>query len=235
MKYLVDTVISKLCTSVYGVLAACCALVYTVISINSWSWHCEIDRDVLTVFAYVIVVLRTRKREMNGDGRNHHDKLGLRRVTFASQCSISGTAGMSSDPAGNSTNSRSSHPNQASCYLNFSYPLIFCTSSLSSFSIPFSLVPNCTIIAEHEVMTSLSISPCHDYKFTLSIAYAKHSIHQVQHTPSTAYTKYRIYKVHPTPSTACTKYNMHWVKHTPCTAFTEYSIHPILYSIPSFT
>jgi len=180
-------------------------------------------------------MLRTRKREMKGDGGNHHDKLELQRVAFASQCSISDTAGMSPDPAGNSTNSRSSHPNQASRYSNFSYPLIFSSSLSSSSSIPLSLIHNSTIIAEHEVQSSLSFSPCHNYKFTPSIAYAKHSIHQVQHTPSTAYTKYRIYKVHPTLSTVCTKYNIHQLKHKPCTAFTEYSIHPILYPIPSFT
>jgi len=36
---------------------------------------------------------------------------------------------------------------------------------------------------EHQVKSSLSISPCHHYELTLSAAYTKYSIHQVQHTP----------------------------------------------------
>ena len=46
------------------------------------------------------------------------------------------------------------------------------------------LIHNSTIIAEHKVKSSLSISPCHDHELTLST-----SIHQVQHTPNTAYTQ----------------------------------------------
>ena len=71
------------------------------------------------------------------------------------------------------------------------------------------LVHNSTIIAEHKVKLSFCISPCHDYKLTLSTAYTKYSIHRVQHTPSTAYTECSI----------------HWVQHTPRIGYTEYSIH----------
>jgi len=51
--------------------------------------------------------------------------------------------------------------------------------------IPISLflVHNSTIIAEHEVKSSLSISPCHDHELTTSTAYTEYSIHRVQHTP----------------------------------------------------
>jgi len=48
----------------------------------------------------------------------------------------------------------------------------------------FHIVPICipdvsfsTIIAEHNVQSSLSISPCHDHQLTLCTAYTKYSIH----------------------------------------------------------
>jgi len=52
------------------------------------------------------------------------------------------------------------------------------------------LVHYSTIIAEHIVESSLSISPCHDFQLTLSTTYTKSGIHQVQYTLSTVYTKY---------------------------------------------
>jgi len=61
-----------------------------------------------------MVELSTRKREIRGDGGNHHEYLGVRRVTYVSQFTIHDTAGMSPDPAGNTTITRSSKPNQAS-------------------------------------------------------------------------------------------------------------------------
>jgi len=39
------------------------------------------------------------------------------------------------------------------------------------------LVHNSTIIAEHKVKSSLSISPCHDHELTLSTAYTEYSTH----------------------------------------------------------
>jgi len=58
--------------------------------------------------------LSTRKREIRGDGGNHHEKLGLERILCASQLTIPETAGTSPDPVGNITNNGSSKPNQAS-------------------------------------------------------------------------------------------------------------------------
>jgi len=79
------------------------------------------------------------------------------------------------------------------------------------------LVHNSTIVAEHKVKLSLSISPCHDYELTPSTAYTEYSIHRVQHTPYTAYTKYSI----------------HQVQHTPrIQAYSEYRIHPRLFVFP---
>ena len=36
---------------------------------------------------------------------------------------------------------------------------------------------------EHQVKSSVSISPCHHHELTLSAAYIEYNIHQVQHTP----------------------------------------------------
>jgi hypothetical protein len=87
------------------------------------------------------------------------------------------------------------------------------------------LVLNSTIIADHKVKSSLTISPGHDHGLTLCTVYTEYNIHQVLHTPSTAYTEYSIHRVQHTPSTAYTKYSIHQVQHTPSTAYTKYSIH----------
>jgi len=136
-----------------------------------------------------MVELRTRKREMRGDGRNHHEKLGLGRISCASQFTIPDTAGAIPDPACNYTDTRSSHPNQVRHTPDFSYPLVSSTSFSSSSSISLFLVHNSTIIAEPKVKSSLSISPCHDHELTPSTAYTEY-----KNTPSTAYTEYSIHR-----------------------------------------
>jgi len=134
--------------------------------------------------------LRTRKREMREYGGNHHEKLGLKIISCASQFTIPDTAGTSPDPACNYTDTRSSQPNQASRTPDYSYPLVSSTSFSSSSPISLFLVHNSTIIVEHKAKSSLSISPCHDHELAPSLAYTEYSIHRVQHTPSTAYTEY---------------------------------------------
>jgi len=67
-----------------------------------------------------MVELSTGKREIRGDGGNHHEKLGLERISCASQLTIPDTAGTSPDPAGNITDTGSSKPNQASRTPDFS-------------------------------------------------------------------------------------------------------------------
>jgi len=126
-----------------------------------------------------MVDLRTRMREMRGDGGKNHEKLGLKRISCASQLTIPDTAGTSPDPACNYTDTRSSQPNQASRTPDFSYPLV--SSPLFSSSSPISLflVHNPNIITEHKVILSLSISACHDHELTPSTTYTKYSIHQV--------------------------------------------------------
>jgi len=115
-----------------------------------------------------MVELRTRKREMRGDAGNHHEKLELTRISCASQFTILDTAGKSPDPAGTNTDTRSFKPNQASRTPDFSYPLVPYHSHLHPPSL--FLVHNSTIIAEHKVKSSLSISPCNDHELTPSTA-----------------------------------------------------------------
>jgi len=136
-----------------------------------------------------MVELRMRKRVMRGDGGNHHQKLGFKKILCASQFSIPDTASMSPTAACHNTDTRSSQPNQGSHTPDFSYLLVSSTSFSSSSSISLFLVHNCTIIAEHKAKSSLSISPCHDHQLTPSTAYTEYSIHRVQHTPSTASTQ----------------------------------------------
>jgi hypothetical protein len=134
-------------------------------------------------------------------GGNHYEKLGLKIISCASQLTIPATAGTSPDPACNYTDTRSSQPNPASHTPDYSYPLVSPSFSSSS-PISFFLVHDSTIIAEHKVKSSLSISRCHDHELAPSIAYTEYIIHRVQYTPSIAYTEYSIHRVQHTPSTA---------------------------------
>jgi len=158
---------------------------------------------------------------------NHHEKLGHKRISCASQFTIPDTAGTTPDTGCNYTDTRSSQPNQASCTPGFSYPLVSSTSFSYSSPISLFLVHNSTIIAEPKVKSSLSNSLSHGHELTVSTAYAKYSIHRVQYTSNTAYTDYSIHQVQHTPSTAYTEYGIHGVQHTPSTAHTEYSIHRV--------
>jgi len=155
---------------------------------------------------------------MRWDGANRHEKLGHKKILFASQFMISNMAGMSLHPACDYTDTRSSQPNQACSTWDYSYSLV--SSPLFSSLSPISLflVHNSTIIAEHKVKSSLSISPCHNHELTPSTAYTKYSVYRVQHAPSTAYTKYSI----------------HQVQHTQSTTYTEYSIYPRSFVFPAF-
>jgi hypothetical protein len=124
-----------------------------------------------------MVELRTKKINMRGYGGNHDEKLGLPKIPCASQFTIPNTAGTSPDPAFNYNDTRSSQPNQASRTTDHSYPLVSSPSFLSSSPMSLFLVQNSTIITEHNVTSSLSISPCYDHEWAPSIAYTKYSIH----------------------------------------------------------
>jgi len=60
-------------------------------------------------------------------------------------------------------------------------------------------------LQEHNVKSSLSISPCHHHELTPSAAYTECCIHRVQHTLSEAYTECSIHRVKHTASTAYTR------------------------------
>jgi len=160
--------------------------VYAVLGVNSWSLHREIERDDLTSSSWVMVELRTRKREMRGDGGNHHEKLGLKKISCASQLTILDTAGTSPDPPCNITHTRSSQPNQASRTPDFSY------SHLHPLSISFSSTTRPS--SQNTMLCHPSHSPharnmsWHRVQHTLSTAYTEYSLHRAQLTPSTAFT-----------------------------------------------
>jgi hypothetical protein len=142
--------------------------------------------------------LKTRKREMRGYGGNYQQKLGLKIISCARQSTITDTSGMSPDPACDYTDTRSSQSNSACSTPDYSYPLVASTLFSSSSPISHFLVHTSTIIGEHKVQSSLSISPCHDHELAPSVAYTEYSnteysIHQVQYTPSTAYTECSVF------------------------------------------
>ena len=143
---------------------------------------------------------------MRGDGGNHQERLGHKRISCASQFTMPNMAGMSPDPTCNFTDTRSSQHHQASRTPDFSYKLVSSTSfSLSSPSLSFS---STTLpLLQHTKLSHLS----------LSLHVMIMSLHRVQHIPSTsihrvqAYTEYKH-----TPSTS-----IHRVQHTPTTASTR--------------
>jgi hypothetical protein len=164
--------------------------------------------------------LKTRKREMWGDGGNQYETLRLQRILCASQYTLPERDNFRPDLQCHTSNARSSEPKYRSCTPDFSSLLVAYTSLSSSSPISLCLVHNSTIIAENNVKLSLSISPW-------SWVDTKYSIQQVQHTPSTAYTEYSIYRVsHP-----------HMIVQLPCSLIvTSWPLDAALASIvPSYT
>jgi len=124
---------------------------------------------------------------------NHDEKLGLRRISCANEFTMSDAAGTSPNPACNYIDTSCSQPNQASGTPDLSDPLVSSTLFSSLSLIFLLLVHNSTIVAKHNVKSSLSISLCQNHELTLSTAYTESSIHQVEYTPITAYTEYSIH------------------------------------------
>jgi len=119
---------------------------------------------------------------MRGEGGNLHEKLGLKRISCVSQFTIPDTASTSPNLVCNHIHTRSSKPNHASRTPHFSNPLVSSILSPSSSPISLFLVHDSTIIAEHKVKSSLSISLCHDHELIPSTSI----------TPSAVYTEYSI-------------------------------------------
>jgi hypothetical protein len=120
--------------------------VYALLGVISWLCHGEIERDNSTLRSQVMVELSTRKREIRGNGGNHHGKLGVTRILCASQLTTPDTAGTSPDLVCNFTNMRFCKPNQASHTPDFSRPLGCSISFSSSSPIAFFLLHYSSII-----------------------------------------------------------------------------------------
>jgi len=56
---------------------------------------------------------------MRGDGKNHHEKLGIKRIFCACQFAIPDTAGTIPDQAWNHSDTRSSESNRANGMADF--------------------------------------------------------------------------------------------------------------------
>jgi len=119
--------------------------------------------------------LRTRKREMRW---NDYKQLGLKRILCGSQFTIPDMAGTRPNLESTNNDTRSSRSNQATHTLDMSHQLVSYTTFSSFTFVTLCLVYNTIIIAEHEIMSSVSISPCHNQELTLSTAYTEYSIHQ---------------------------------------------------------
>ena len=139
------------------------------------------------------VELRKRKWKMIGDEANHYERLWLERIWCVSWCTIPNMIVLSTKPARISFNTSSSQPSKASMTSDCWYPLIPSTSWSYSSLIILCFIHYSTIIAEHNVTSSLSIPPCQDDEWTPNGAYTECSIHQGQHSLRAAYPEYSIY------------------------------------------
>jgi len=148
---------------VYAVFGVCCIWcmlysVYTSLIVNSWLWHEDIERDVLTSCSSVTVELRARSREMSSAGQNDDASLRLRvcRVGVNSPSPIRQIR--IPIHGGIYTDTRSSQPTQANCTPDSSYPLISFPSFWSSSPICLCLIHNSIIFRQHKLIhPSLSL------------------------------------------------------------------------------
>ena len=171
--------------------------VYAALSVNSWWWHGEIESDDLTLCSCDDGSV-VEEKERDGEWRGRWEWCGgyVRLWEITSMTCLIGfrrpCIGVIPCQIGTRTcHIRDGQLTRTWNALSPSFLWWFPPSPLISLF----LVLNSTITYEHEVKSSLSISPCHDQKLTPSAAYTKYSIHQVQHTPRTAYTKYSIHRV----------------------------------------
>jgi len=172
MLYSVYAVLGVCCTrcvlySVYVVLGVC----YTVLGVNSWSWHGEIERDDLTWFSTMMVELMTRKREMRTMWRiwadMRHQGYNLPPLVWrtSNRCNYTPDQGWWID----------SHTK----FSKSQFLMMFCAIA-SHLSRPH--------LSRHLRTSSAVI---HLYlSMPWSRVNTEYSIHRIQHTPSTAYTEY---------------------------------------------
>jgi len=113
MQYSVYAVLGVCCIRcmlylLYAVLSVCCTqcmiyLVYAALSVNTWfkAW-----RDRKGWLSFLFLGEGRVQDEKETDGAKHHEKLGLERISCASQFTIPDTPGTSSELACNYTDTR---------------------------------------------------------------------------------------------------------------------------------
>jgi len=130
-----------------------------------------------------MVELSTRKREIRGDGGNHHEKLRVKEfcVRFNSPCPRRQVR-VPIRPVITPIRGLLNPIRQVIPLISqlHSYPPYRSHLHPPSLSFSSTTLPS---LQEHKVKSSLSVSPCHHHELTPSAAYAECSIHQVQHTP----------------------------------------------------
>jgi hypothetical protein len=160
-----------------------------------------------------MVELRTRKRQMRGDGGNHHETLVFERIWGGYQSTITVRAG--------------------------TVPIMWVISLIRCLPNPIrQVIPMISIIRLYPSHLAHLRHPSHTFTSTTLLSLRKTtrehpslsldgviiSWHSVQHTPSTVYTEYSLHWVQHTPNSAYTEYSKHWVHGTPGTASTQHCL-----------
>jgi len=157
--------------------------VYAALSVNSWWWHGNIEMDDVTLCSCDDGRVGDKK-ERDGDedesdmeDMSGYEKSGVRlawlgvEVTWLGledHVSVLVPAGSGLVPAVSGMVNWLAHEIVSSPSFSWWFP--------PSPLISLFLVLNSTITKEHEVKSSLSISPCHNHELTPSTAYTKYSI-----------------------------------------------------------
>jgi len=161
-----------------------------LLGVNSWLWHGEIERDNKTFCSAMMVEWWMRMKVMRKEDENdvehtsEYTTPGLRLGWLDWEDLVSVIL-----------HARLGHVRAVSGMVSWLTQEILLSPTFEWWFAPsppisLLLILNCTIIYEHEVESSLSISPYHDQELTQSAACTQYSIHRVQRALSTAYTEY---------------------------------------------
>jgi len=158
-------------------------LVYATLSVTSWWWHGEIERDDLTLCScddgrVVNKKERDEEEDMSDmDDTSGYEKSGVQLAWWGVEETwldledlvlVLLPAGSGLVPAVSEIVNRLAHEILSSPSFSWWFP--------PSPLISLFLVLNSTITKEHKVKSSLSISPCHNHELTPSTAYTEYSI-----------------------------------------------------------
>jgi hypothetical protein len=143
---------------------------YTLLVV-CWNWYQLIivaqrdGRGWLNIVLYVMPQFRTRITERRGDAGSHCETLRCNKVPPVSAFTICDMVGMHPNPASINTNAMSSELSIESHTPEFSSRLIISDWLLSPSPISLGR-PQQTIITEHNVNPSISITWCHYHNLT---------------------------------------------------------------------